>query len=142
MSSSSSSLSSRQSLPLLVARSLNVLVLTLAVALVALAIAPNAWMIARSFWEGGPSLVHLRAGFASPERLQALLLHSALVSAVTVVVAMGLGLPMGWLCWRSDAPARRGIIAVTVGVAALPVYIVVTAWMAALGSGWWFTLEF
>ena len=56
---------------------------------------------------GAPSLEHLRHAFGSPGRLLVLLGNSLAVAGATVGVALGLGAPLGFLCFRTDLPGRR-----------------------------------
>lgn len=90
---------------------------------------------------GAPSLEHLRHAFGSPGRLLVLLGNSLAVAGATVGVALGLGAPLGFLCFRTDLPGRRAWVLAAILGACVPVYVTGTAWMALLGAAFWFTLD-
>lgn len=116
--------------------------LVLGLAVIALAVWPVLRMLLGIVWhDEGFTLAALRQAFGDGERLLQLQLNSLLVMGGTLLVAMLLGVPLGFLCFRTDLPGRRlAILAAVVG-ACVPLYVTTAGWMAWLGSAFWLTLD-
>ncbi|MEW6358597.1 MAG: hypothetical protein AB1696_19840 [Planctomycetota bacterium] len=99
----------------------------------AVCVLPTAYMVARVLLRPAD----LAAAFSDPARTIALLRNSLAVTGVALLVAMAIGVPIGFLAFRTDLPMRRGIIAGTVVAACLPLYIVAAGWMAVFGQRFW-----
>ena len=99
-------------------------------------LAPAVWLQGRMVMdESGLTLVHLREAFAY-DHLRALLLHTLGVVLVTGLTAVGVGLPVGFLCFRTLVPGRRLFLLVAATMAAIPLYVSATGWMTLLGDVW------
>jgi len=93
-----------------------------------------------------PALAILAGALARPETLQALcdgprmgrmLLASACVSGGAAMLALLLGAPLGFLLFRTDMPLRRPLVLGALLTACLPLYVVLTCWMALGGLPLW-----
>jgi len=101
-------------------------------------VAPVIAALAGCFWhEGAPSTAHFAAAFADIAGTARLLLNSGVVTLGAVLVALVLGVPMGFLCFRTDLPFRRVIIVGALVAACVPVYVTATCWMALFGMRFW-----
>jgi iron(III) transport system permease protein len=102
---------------------------------------PLAWLMVRTVWHDGQwDGAAWTAAAADAGRWAVLLGHSALALGGTLAVALPLGLPLGFLCARTDLPGRRLVLGGCVVAACLPLYVTLAAWMARLGSAYWLTL--
>lgn len=103
-----------------------------------LCILPALFMIAGVFVHHGHfSAQDIRAAFPDGQRFLTLLTNSLVVTAVSLLVSVLAGVPLGFLAFRTDLPWRQGMIACTVVAACVPLYIVVASWMAVLGQHFW-----
>ncbi len=91
------------------------------------------------FPEGELTLSMAATVFSHPRRLE-LLLTTLGVIAGTLIVALGLGVPAGFLCFRTAIPGRRWLALAALPAATVPLYVTTTAWITLLGSQFWFTL--
>ena len=111
----------------------------LAAALLSLVIVlPALLMLAAAFiHEGGLSPANMKAAYSDPARLAELMANSLISSCGAAAVALALGTPLGFLCFRTDMPGRRLIAVGALLAACLPVYVTATAWMAMTGMHAW-----
>lgn len=107
-------------------------------ALGALCVAPVLAMLAGVFSHSGRlSTAHLAVAFSDPDRILILLWNSLAVTGGTVGLALCLGVPVGFLCFRTDLPLRRWIVLGCLLAACIPAYVTATCWMALLGMQFW-----
>ena len=100
-------------------------------AVTALLALPSLYMLAGALWEGGrPTLAHLREAFSDPERPAELFANSAAVALVALAVSLPLGVPAGFLAFRTDLPLRRPLVLGAVLAACVPLYVTANAWDA------------
>ena len=75
--------------------------------------------------------------FADAARTGRLIDRTLRATLGTLAFAMGLGAPMGLLLFRTDLPLRRTMVFGLILVACLPLYVVLTCWMALGGLPLW-----
>lgn len=80
---------------------------------------------------------HLVRVGQDPTRLLFLLTNTAKVTAGAVSLALALGIPLGFLCFRTDLPGRRVLVVACLVAGLVPFYVTATAWMAWLGMHRW-----
>jgi iron(III) transport system permease protein len=103
-----------------------------------LCVLPAVIMLGGVFWQGGHfSVTPLATAFSDSRRLSALLANSLVVTAGAVGFALALGIPTGFLCFRTDLPFRRCIAVGCLVAACVPVYVTATCWMALFGMQFW-----
>lgn len=103
-----------------------------------LCILPALLMLAGTFWhEGHPSLAHLAAAFSDMARLRQLFSTSVIVAVGSVGTSLAVGVPTGFLCFRTNLPLRRGIILACLLASCAPLYVTATCWMALFGMHFW-----
>jgi iron(III) transport system permease protein len=99
---------------------------------------PVLYILSGLFWcEGHLSLAHLHPLFASRARLAELASCTAIVTAGTVGLSLLIGVPAGFLCFRTNLPLRRLFIIGFMVAACIPLHIVATCWMALFGLNFW-----
>lgn len=99
---------------------------------------PALLMVAGVFWhEGHLSLAHVLAAYSDAGRIARLLFNSSIVTLGTVCVSLLFGVPVGFLCFRTDLPLRRVIVLGSLVAACIPVYVTAMSWMALLGMQFW-----
>ena len=103
-----------------------------------LCLAPVLAALAGAFWDAGhPSLAALAAAFADTARLAVLAANTLRVTLGTVAVALLIGVPLGFLGFRTDLPGRAALLLGCLLAACMPLYVTATCWMALLGMPFW-----
>lgn len=100
-----------------------------------LCIWPVLFVLLHSFTDanGLPSLHALRVLLADSPRLTLLLSHTLILTGGTVLLSLSFGIPLGFLCFRTDLPGRLWLgILLPVG-ACVPLFVQATAWIKWLG---------
>lgn len=87
--------------------------------------------------EGRLSAAPLMAAFADGARLGMLAWNTFRVMAGAAGVSLALGLPLGFLVFRTDLPLREWLAAACVVGACVPLYVVAASWMALFGMRAW-----
>lgn len=99
---------------------------------------PALLMLGGVFWaDGRLSACHVVAAYADVPRLLVLLANTSVVVVGAVCVALLLGVPTGFLCFRTDLPFRRAILLGCLLAACMPLYVTATCWLALCGMSFW-----
>lgn len=105
---------------------------TLAALAILTLIALNLWISLRSApLAGSLTLRHYEDLISRPVALQ-VLINTVIFAAVTLVVALEIGLPIAWLVARSDLPGKAAVyVAMTVGLL-MPGFFTAMGWLVLL----------
>lgn len=99
---------------------------------------PVLYILSGIFWSDGHlSFAHLQPLFTNRARLAELASCTAMVTCGTVGVSLLIGVPAGFLCFRTNLPLRRLFIGGFMLAACIPLHIVATCWMALFGLNFW-----
>ncbi len=103
-----------------------------------LCVLPVLYILSGIFWcDGQVSLAHIQPLFANRARLAELASCTAIVTLGTLSVSLLIGVPAGFLCFRTNLPMRRLLIGGFMVAACIPLHIVATCWMALFGLNFW-----
>ncbi len=103
---------------------------------------PVLLMLGGVFWDGGPTLTHVAAVYGDTARILVLLRNSLTVCALTLLVSLVPGIPLGFLVFRTRLPGRRLLILGSMLTVCFPLYVTATAWTALIGNEYWFSLDY
>jgi iron(III) transport system permease protein len=79
----------------------------------------------------------LSQAFSDPERTVLLATTSLMIAVGTLVLSLGIGVPMGFVAFRSDLPWRRLLIAAGIVATCVPLYLSTAAWMTVFELPFW-----
>ena len=109
-------------------------------AVAVLSVAPVVWAYATTFWSAGRlSLANYASAWAETARAGELLWNTGRVCAGTLGVALILGVPLGFVLFRTRVPGRSVWLVVTAVSPLVPMPVVAAAWLAACGIQGWLT---
>ena len=110
----------------------------LAAAAFACCLLPVVTMLVGCFFKNfSPSLAHVSAAFSDPTRTITLATNTIIVTGLTVLCALLLGMPAGYICFRTSVPGRRLFIIAAVIAACIPIHVTATCWMSIFGADIW-----
>ena len=94
------------------------------------------------FQDGKLTFSILSQAFSDPERTLLLLKNSFLVMAGAELVAVGLGGLLGFIAFRTKTPLRKFLVITLILASCLPLYVVMSSWMAVFGKEFWMNSVF
>ena len=86
------------------------------------------------FRDGKVTFSILRETFSDLERTLLLLKNSLLVMAGAELVSLGLGGLLGFIAFRTKTPLRKFLVITLILASCLPLYVVMSSWMAVFGK--------
>jgi iron(III) transport system permease protein len=75
--------------------------------------------------------------FSDPGRSIELATTSLMIAAGTLLLSLGVGVPLGFAAFRSDLPGRRLLITAAIVGACVPLYLSTAAWMTVFDLPFW-----
>lgn len=93
---------------------------------------------ARFGWLGFVAIAFvLSCVWGAGPRVAGLLGSSVLVAVPAALLALAWGVPLGLVLAKTDTPGKRIALVVLVAATLMPVHVVTTGWLSALGEGGW-----
>lgn len=96
---------------------------------------PGLIMLAGVFFKNGHfTLSYVSEAFSDPNRIVTLLVNSGIVLSGTIAISIVIGSFLGFLAFRTNVPFRRMLVIALILASCIPLYAVMSSWMALFGK--------